>query len=163
MAWVTPRTWVVGEQGTAAKLNEISSALIDLDRRTSPVGAVVDTAQTTASTSYTDLATAGPAVTVTIGSTGKALVTFSADMSNTNAAAENRMSYAVSGATTTAAADAISLNFVSPSAGTGGNSGMTVLLTGLNAGSTTFTAKYRVNAGTGTFQRRRLSATPLGS
>ena len=37
----------------------------------------------------------------------------------------------------------------------------TDLLTGLSAGSTTFTLKYRVTAGTGTFTNRTIAVIPL--
>lgn len=161
MAWITPRVWVVGEQATAAKLNEISSALNDLDRRTSPTGATVNVGETTASTSYTDLFTPGPAVTVTIGATGKALVaiyTSAANTTNNYALA----SYAVSGATVVAGSDLSSVQH--------GNSvairaGATLLHTGLNAGANTFTMKYRKDAGAGVadFTGRRILVTPLGS
>lgn len=165
MAWVTPRTWVVGEIGTAAKMNEISAALIDLDRRTSPTGAVVATSQTTTSTSYTDLATVGPAVTVTIGSTGKALVTMHSAIANNTANLASCMGFAVSGATTIAASDPTCIGFTSAASAVGIRAGSTILLTGLTPGSTTFTAKYRMDPGVGPaqFVDRRLAVTPLGS
>jgi hypothetical protein len=36
------------------------------------------------------------------------------------------------------------------------------LVTGLSAGAHTFTAKYRVSGGTGTFVNRRIAVIPLG-
>lgn len=165
MAWVTPRTWVVGEVATAAKMNEISSALTDLDRRTAPVGGVVATSQTTTATSYTDLATAGPAVTVTIGSTGKALVSLHSAIANATSTLASYYGFAISGATTLAAADATAIGFTSPTSGAGIRCGTIIMVTGLTAGSTTFTSKYRMDPGVGpaTFVDRRISATPLGS
>lgn len=165
MAWVAPRTWVVGEIGTAAKMNEISSALNDLDRRTSPSGAVIATSQTTTGTAYGDLATVGPAVTVTIGSTGKAKVSLHSAIANATSSLASYYGFAVSGATVQAASDALAIGFTSPSPGAGIRCGTTILLTGLNPGSTTFTAKYRMDPGVGpaTFVDRRLSCTPLGS
>lgn len=160
MSWVTPRTWVVGEVATAAKMNEISSALTDLDRRTSPVGATVVAVEGTTALSYTDLATVGPAVTVTIGSTGKALVGLYSALSNASGNFA-LCSYAVSGATTVAAADAQSLQTNTTS---DIRMGASLLHTGLNAGSTTFTMKYRATTGgTASFNGRRLVVTPLGS
>ena len=162
MSWTAPRTWVTGEIVTAAIMNtHIRDNQVDLDRRTSPTEATVNTGQSTSSTSYTDLATAGPAVTVTIGATGKALVaiyTSAANTTNNYALA----SYAVSGATTVAASDLSSVQH--------GNSiairaGATLLQTGLSAGSNTFTMKYRKDAGAGTadFTGRRILVTPLGA
>lgn len=160
MAWVTPRVWTVGEQATAAKLNEISAALNDLDRRTSPAGATVNTIENTSSLSYTDLFTPGPAVTVTIGSTGKALVAVYCALSNSSANFA-LASYAVSGASTVAAADtqALQTNTTSDI-----RVGFTVLHTGLVPGSNTFTMKYRAStSGPAAFNGRRILVNPLGS
>ncbi len=41
------------------------------------------------------------------------------------------------------------------------NAGATFLVTGLTAGSNTFTQQYKVNGGTGTFANRRLLVIPL--
>jgi hypothetical protein len=106
-------------------------------------GATVATAQTTSSATYTDLATSGPAVTVTTGT--KALVIVSSAMRDTGGTNNTGyMSYAVSGATTVAATDASAIAFVSTST-TAGNifrfSAASVVT--LTAGSNTFTAKYR--------------------
>ena len=162
MAWTTPRSWVTGEVVTAALLNtHLRDNLVDLDRRTSPTDATVNTAQTTASTTFTDLATPGPAVTVTIGSTGKALVAIYASLahSTSNYALAG---YAVSGASTVAASDLASLQHGSSVAI---RAGATLLHTGLTAGSNTFTMKYRNNTGTGLadFTGRRILVQPLGS
>jgi hypothetical protein len=122
----------------------------------------VATSQTTTSTSYTDLATAGPAVTVTIPSSGKALVTLTGSLTNNANAAQSNMGFAVSGATTQAASDTQALVVKS-----GGNQfilvqgSATFFLSGLTPGSNTFTAKYRVSAGTGTFVNRTIIVVPL--
>lgn len=117
--------------------------------------AAVATAQTTTSTSYTDLATSGPAVTLTTGT--KVLVMVTCAIENTSST--SLMSYAVSGATTIAAADAAALanksaNFIQAT---------TTSLITVTAGSNTFTAKYKVNGGTGTFERRTINVVDLGS
>lgn len=166
MSWTAPRTWVTGEVVTAALLNtHIRDNQIDLDRRTSPVGSVVATSQTTTATSYSDLASVGPAVTVTIGSTGKALVALHSAIANATSNLASYAGFAVSGATTVAASDAQAIGFTSPSSGAGIRAGTTLVVTGLNPGSTTFTAKYRMDPGVGpaTFVDRRLAVTPLGS
>lgn len=153
---------MTGEIVTAALLNtHLRDNLVDLDRRTSPTDATVDTGQSTSSLTYTNLATAGPAVTVTIGSTGKALVAIYTSLANTtnNYALAG---YAVSGATTVAASDLDALQHGSSIAM---RAGATLLHTGLTAGSNTFTMKYRKDAGAGTsdFTGRRILAQPLGS
>lgn len=120
---------------------------------------VVATSQTTTSTSFTDLATAGPSVTLTTGVT--AIVFTTAGMSNNTTNASSFMGYAVTGATSAAAAtskalrvDGISAsNVVRVSA---------VSTASLTAGSNTFTAKYAVGAGsTGTFLDRTIIVIPL--
>jgi hypothetical protein len=162
MAWSAPPTAVTGAIITAAFWNTGGrDNLIDLDRRTSPLAATVNTGETTSSTTYTDLATVGPAVTVTIGSTGKALVAIYASLANTtnNYALAG---YAVSGASVVAAADLAALQHGSSIAI---RAGATLLHQSLVAGSNTFTMKYRKDAGAGVsdFTGRRLLVTPLGS
>jgi hypothetical protein len=117
---------------------------------------------TTTSTSFTDLdgpALAGPAVTVTTGPS--ALVVVHCTLSNSGAGSA-RMAYDVSGATTIAAAD-------NRGVGTFGVAGVTQIagtvalhaFGSLTPGSNTFTAKYRVSSGTGTFSARRIAVFPL--
>lgn len=125
--------------------------------------AYVATAQTTSSTTATDLATAGPAVTVTIGNNGLAWVSISSGMLNDTSGSYAEMSFAVSGATTLAAGlpHRIYLQMTSGSQPDVGMS-YSVLLTGLTPGSTTFTAKYRaIVSGTARFAEREISVIPL--
>lgn len=125
-----------------------------------PVSAVVATSETTTSTAYTDLTTLGPSVTVTVSSTGKALVTLTSSLSNTN---NNRLcfaGFAVTGATVVPASDAQAILHTT----SGPNSAMqlsaTYLVTGLNAGSNTLTAKYRASANTCGFANRNIIVIP---
>lgn len=109
------------------------------------------TSQTTTSTSFTDLATVGPSVTVTTGT--KAIVFWGCQLSNDTANAQSRMSVAVSSATTIAA----STNYQIQQDGVAANSSWrmnTFWVPTLTAGSNVFTAKYAVSAGTGTFSNR---------
>ena len=123
--------------------------------------ATVATQQTTTSTSYTDLATSGPAVTVTTGT--KVLVIISAgEIRNQNSSGECDMSFAVSGATTVAAADATSVGITSAASNETFRPTGAFIIT-VTAGSNTFTAKYRVGGGTGVFANRRISVVNLGS
>jgi len=124
--------------------------------------ATVLTSQVTTSTSYTDLATAGPAVTVTIGANGLALVSIFTYVQLGVASGETIWAgFTVSGANTLAANDNMSLRFQPWTTNAFGQYGYSVLLTGLNAGSTTFTMKYRVTSNTGTYANRRLAVVPL--
>ena len=125
-----------------------------------PVSVVVATSETTTSTTYADLATVGPAVTGTVSSSGKALVTLTAQLSNSN---NNRlcfMGFAVSGATTVAAADAQAILYTSSAGNANAQMSATYLVNGLVAGSNTFTAKYRASNNTCTFLNRNMIVTP---
>ncbi len=122
-----------------------------------PATSSVSTSQTTTSTSYTDLATSGPAVTVTIGNSGMALVCLRTQV-KINTAAFALMGYAVSGASTVAASDSKAVGNVNTSEIVVSS---VVLETGLTPGSNTFTSKYRVSANTGTFQNRSITVIPL--
>lgn len=119
--------------------------------------AYVATSETTASTSFTDLATVTDTVTVTVGANGLLLISIYAWSSNSGANS-NGIGFTLSGANTAAGADDYSLFWI----GTNTNGyGATFLVTGLVAGSTTVKMKYKVSAGTGTFSRRRIAAVPL--
>lgn len=76
---------------------------------------------------------------------------------NNSAANYNNMSFALSGANTQAAIDNFAIAY-------NGSAiirlGATFTLTGLTPGSTTVKAKYSVNAGTGTFVDRKITAEP---
>jgi Collagen triple helix repeat (20 copies) len=97
-------------------------------------------------TSYGDLTSpvgvVGPAATVDVSSSGEALVTITAQESSSGQGCY--MSFAVSGATTLDPApnDIQSLATDGPFLSQGS---ATYLVTGLNAGSNTFTAKYRTD------------------
>ena len=125
--------------------------------------ATVLTDETTTSASFTDLATAGPAVTVTTGT--KALVIFTALQRNTVTDKYVEMAYAVSGATTVAASgDTSSFNVATAANRPSSRFSVAAILTGLTAGSNTFTAKYRANnGGTASFAQRNITVIDMGS
>lgn len=120
----------------------------------------VATDQPTTSTSYTDLATSGPAVTVTIGANLMALVIVSCDVNN-NGQFNSYMGFAVSGASTVAATDDNCLKYGSWVANAAHEGSYAILKTGLTAGSNTFTAKYRTNGSTANFSKRYITVIPL--
>lgn len=126
-----------------------------------PKTAIVNTTETTTSSTYTDLATAGPAVTVTIGQSGMALVSISSGL-NMGAAGVGfaRVGVALSGANTLAAGTN-NAYIVQTSDTPHIRNGVAFLLTGLTAGSTTFTLKYAASANTATFADRAISVIPL--
>ena len=124
-----------------------------------PQTANVPTSQSTASTSYTDLATTGPAVTIATGTT--ALVTISALMYANTAPNDIFMTFAVSGATTIAASSNEAYR-ISTAAATGACYSRTYKFTGLTAGNNTFTCKYKIAGGAnGNFQDRDITVVGL--
>lgn len=124
--------------------------------------AVVLTSETTTSSTFTDLATSGPSVTVTIGANGLALVILSGQMSNNTSGDYSVMGFVASGANTIAASLDRSL-FHQASATSNDMSGSWIYMaTGLSSGSTTFKAQYEIiTGGTGAFARRYITVVPL--
>lgn len=114
----------------------------------------VATSQTTTSTSYVDLTTVGPAVTVVTGVS--AIVIWAAEMSHNTLGGQCFASVTVSGATTDAAVDTRALKYESSAANDAARIAMVHRFASLTAGSNTFTVQYKVTAGTGTFLNRSL-------
>lgn len=178
MSWTSPMTAVAGSVFTAAQFNTfIRDNLLECPaaKATTPGSffAVSDTNQvaerigtatsitgvteTSTSTSYTDLATFGPEITVTTG--GYAIVFLSGAIQN-NGTGSVRMAYDVSGATSISAADNRGIGHFGAAA-VGVVCGNAIYHDNLTSGVNTFTAKYRVSAGTGTFESRRLQVLPF--
>lgn len=133
---------------------------------TGGTAATVATSETTTSTSFADLTTTTDTVTATVGANGLALVNIYSSISNSTINAKGFVGFAISGATTQAAADNFSVELQGYAANAEGRKGCSFLLTGLTPGSTTFKMKYKVEtggsgAGTGTFKDRRISVVPL--
>jgi hypothetical protein len=125
--------------------------------------AVVATGEATTSTSYVALTTA-LAVTVTTGT--KALVSIGSRFGNgatTNTS--QYMGFAISGATTVAASDqyAIGYNYFGSTVNYQPVQNGTFLVTGLTAGSNTFSTRYKTNGDSLTFTNRIISVVNLGS
>jgi hypothetical protein len=120
--------------------------------------AAVTTQESTTSTSYTDLTTSGPAVTLTTGT--KAVVIISCELAGSTSTNETYVSYAVSGSTTISATDTVCIKHTNALAERQSSASR---LSTLTAGSNTFTAKYRVNTGTGYFLNREIIVIDLGS
>lgn len=142
----TAKVSTAGQYAVATSANTMAARAV--------LSAVIATSETTGSTSYVDLTTVGPAVTITTGVS--AFVMFGALISNSGANS-SRMSVSVSGASSVAASDAWSTVNV----GTSANRHISAhFFTGLTAGSNIFTSKYDVSAGTGTFVNRELIVVP---
>jgi len=161
MSWSTPRTWATSEVVTAANMNTYISD--NLSFLTNFSNNTVATSETTTSTTYTDLTTSGPAVTITTGT--KVLIGYGAAISNNTASDGAGISFAVSGATTSAAADSATRGLTATiTSGTLNTDrlGRVDMFTGLTAGSNTFTLKYRATlGGTATFGNRFIWAMAL--
>lgn len=121
----------------------------------------VATTQTTTSTSYTNLSTTGPSVTITIPTSGRILLSFGARVSNNTGGGWGLVSYDATGANTISASDNYAAGFRVATANDECTAERTEVLTGLTPGSTTFTVKYRAVAGTAQFLNRYISAIPL--
>lgn len=183
MAWTAPMTATAGAVFTAGQFNTyirdnllatetakataagghfVSTGANAIIRRAASV-AQNSSSETTTSTTYTDLATVGPTVTVTTGT--KAIVIISCAMSSSlgTGTAATAMAFEVSGSTSIAASDTSSwyqsgLITTSPNLPACAPG---FLLTNLTPGSNTFRAKYRVSGGTGSFQDRRIEVIPF--
>lgn len=132
-----------------------------------------DATGTRALASYGDLTgggAVGPAVTATIGPSGRAVVWFGCEMiidGNNTVSEQGQVSFAVSGATTIAASDARSCSAIlqnSTETGIGqwqGTLSRVVVESALTAGSNTFTLKYKTNSGTVSYLSRWIVVQPF--
>lgn len=183
MAWTTPLTAVANAPLTAAQwnasvrdnLNVTPAALAttagamfiatgaNAIAQRIPSANTVSTSNTTTGTSYADLATVGPAVTVTTGTS--AIMWLAVSVNNSVSGGDNRVDFAISGSTTRAATDTTALIHQTAAANQSHRACVVNMLSGtLTAGSNTFTAKYRITAtggGTGTFIDRHMVIIPL--
>lgn len=128
-----------------------------------PSYATILTQESTGSTSYTDLATVGPSVTVIVGASGKLLLTYGAVITPASNGWFGEIAPQLSGANTLAASDTYGVYFGSNSNPIYGAVSRTVLLTGLNPGSTTVTLKYKSGQSgfTWLFASRDITAIPV--
>lgn len=177
MAWTAPMTAVAGQALNAADWN---THVRDNFNETAPAKATasgtyfvgngansiverflqydeVDAFEDENSTSYTNLTTVGPTVSV---QTGAFVIV------HLNAKAQHNMdnhscyaSVEISGATTQAASDDYCLQHDLGDADNSQRMGIS-WIQAVNPGLNTFTVKYRVNAGTGEWSRRQLSIQP---
>lgn len=176
--WTAPATFTDGAVLTAAQLNAIrdnlnetapaksssaggfivTTGLNSIIQRT-PAMVQIDTVEGTTSTAFADLPGIGPVVTVATGA--KAFVTVAALMIKDVTNTAGLTSYAVSGASTIAATDGRSARVDGLPAGQGMRVGVSILDTSLAAGTNTFTQKYKVSSGLGTFGQRHLVVMPF--
>lgn len=178
MVWTSPMTFTDGRPLTAAQMNtQVRDNMLETETAKAsaaggffvaqaphsialrkPRKAFVDTAEDVTETDYTDLTTTGPKVTCQTGRTALCIVGARCDNTASNSVF---MSVEVQGASQLEAADARAL------VGPGGGDSLTTMSTfwlyenDLTPGENTFLCKYRTNAGTGNFGRRRLIVIPF--
>lgn len=175
MVWTAPVTFVDGNTLTAAELN---TYLRDNMLETMPAKATgqlrhfvsdganriverqifksyIEAREITSSTSFVDLATVGPSVTVTTGI--RALAIWSVSLDNDTGNATSHAAIAVSGATTIAAGDRYATIIRTYVGSREKRFGMAEMVTNLTPGSNTFRIRYKVGAGVGRFAKRHLA------
>lgn len=159
MGWTSPKSWAVGDLLTSSDMN--TYVRDNMSFAASAASQTILTNEGTTSTSFTDLATVGPTVSIVTGT--KALVIIGGGLVNNTASTDCIMGFQVSGASSVTAADTAALH-----CGPGGaasffplQSSYVVAQTGLTPGTNVFTAKYRASADTANFQNRVLSVIPL--
>lgn len=124
-----------------------------------PVQSTVNVPETTTSTSFTDLATVGPQVTVTTGTT--ALIIFTAEISNNTVSQAGRVGFTISGAMTADADGNHVLRMETAGTSEFNRSSAVRLHTGLTPGTNTFRMVYAASGGTASFNFRNLIVLPL--
>jgi hypothetical protein len=180
MAWTAPLTWVGNQLLTSTQMN---TQLRDNMLQQSPAlattmssffmatganalqefqvkSARIATSESRVSSTYGDLATVGPSVTLTTRQ--HAIVIIACKSANTTAGEAQVMSWATSGATTNAASDTWCY-LIEGMLANNDTSGCSIYRTNsLNAGTNTFTAKYR-GTGTGSafFDNRFICVMPV--
>ncbi len=150
-----------GSSDSALPGSIVRFAFLDSGTPSRIVSDTIATAQatTTLTTSFGDLATTGPSVTLNVPQSGQVTVTVSCAL---QPSATGYMGFTLSGANTQAAT--IARAAVGRTA-SGGDSLTTITrtihLTGLNPGTTTFKGVYRISTGLGaTFQDRNIIVDP---
>lgn len=180
MAWTPPKTFTATEMLTAAMLNTylrdnmletgpakaldeggymVTTGLNAIVQRKGAGDSVTASESRSAST-YGDLSTTGPSVTVDTGT--RAIVLIYSRVQNDTDNALSGVSFGITGATTVSAGDIRCIML----SGIAGGQYVSVtnmdFYTTLNAGSNTFTMKYRANGtGTSTFGLRKMFVMPF--
>lgn len=119
----------------------------------------IEVADVTSSTSYGDLGTVGPSITLVASQA--VLVFWTMYVENNTAGATNCSSIDVSGATVSGPADSKALMIPIYTADKGRQVGMADIIAGLAPGTHTFKLQYRVDSGTGKFAKRSLIVIAL--
>jgi hypothetical protein len=174
MAWTSPMTAVANAALTAAQwnthvrdnLNETSPAKATAASRWFPgigandireraiLGDSIVTSESTTSTSYTNLTSWGPTVTMTTST--YALVWINAHLATNTAGAVAFASYEVTGASSTSASDVWSCRMQASGTNDDQRAGIAHYQNAITAGSNSFRMMYRTNTGTASFASRHI-------
>lgn len=142
----TPARLGVGTNGQVVMADSTQSLGVKWGTTPAVASSTISTSESTTSFSYTDLATPGPAITVTVGPLGIAIVSVRVHILApiTSSANGGLASFVLSGANTLAVADENAVGWQHNGSAQVydiyGSSA--IVLTGLTPGSTTFTMKY---------------------
>lgn len=180
MAWTAPMTAVAGSVFTAAQFNQsirdnlaetapakattpgsyfTTSATNQITERV-PVTASINTADTTTSTSFADMASVGPSVTLTTGV--KALIVVSAEINNNTISQAGRVAVDISGATTLAPGNNDVLRQETSGTAEFQRCSLVYLQSGLTPGVNTFKLMYStVGSSTASFNFRNILVLPM--
>lgn len=146
-----------GDAGTPTGINTVYNGSSWVC--TTPIGAKTTNAAWTTSTTFTTTLSGSPgtnpSVTLTTGT--MAIVSYSVFMNHTSGSTAI-MCFSVSGATTRAAQESESV-YTTSSARSG--FGRTIIVTGLTAGSNTFSLSYRTSGGTAEYENRNISVVTI--
>lgn len=158
MGFSTPKTWAVGDILTASDMNTYVRDNIAFLGATQ--SQTINTSGVSGGilSSFSDLASGGVGPTVSLNTGTKALVILTAFLETTTDGDTVSMGFAVSGATTIAAnvGQCYSTSQQSPI-----QAGASFTVTGLTAGSNTFTCKYLCPNSAVTASNRNLTVIPL--
>lgn len=116
----------------------------------------ITTPESTTSGSYTNLATIGPTLNVTVPSNGRLSISYAASINSSNTGQAGKAAFTLSGANTRSAEDDEAIETQSIYA----TCSRTIALSGLTPGATTVKMVYLATGGTSTFRRRSLTVTP---
>lgn len=136
-------------------------AFLDTGTPSRIVSAEVATGQTTTSTTFADLATTGPSVTLNVPPSGEVTVDLSALFQAAGSNQQAFMGVVLSGSNTLVSADARAASITgNPTGGVQGVMNRRLHLTALTPGTTTFKAQYRTSASTATISNRIIIVDP---
>lgn len=145
----------------ANKINDHETRILALEGDT-PEQSTVTTDESTSSTTYTSLTTTGPSVTVSLVTGQTCVVHIQAGMYSATSGDRMWLSYAVSGASTVAASDAVGFKVRAAGSNVDSTFSGADVYTATADGDHTFTLKYRFDSGTGPvhFLNRKIIALP---